>query len=159
MNYENLTPVVGVITNISTQEGDCCTQVITLSVEGQPVNMILSDDTFVVDTMRLMPGMRVAAFYDNTLPVPLIYPPQYQAVLIAVVRPEEDVNLSWFDETLTASDQSLKLNLYQSTVLSTLNGQPYFCFPSNHFLLVYYAAATKSIPPQTAPNRVIVLCS
>jgi hypothetical protein len=52
--------------------------------------MILSDDTFVVDTMRLMPGMRVAAFYDNTLPVPLIYPPQYQAVLIAVVRPEED---------------------------------------------------------------------
>ena len=96
--------------------------------------MILSDDTFVVDTMRLMPGMRVAAFY-------------------------EDVNLSWFDETLTASDQSLKLNLYQSTVLSTLNGQPYFCFPANHFLLVYYAAATKSIPPQTAPNRVIVLCS
>lgn len=161
MNYENLTPVVGVITNISTQEGDCCTQVIALSVEGQPVNMILSDDTFVVDTMRLMPGMRVAAFYDNTLPVPLIYPPQYQAVLIAVVRPEEDVNLSWFDETLTASDQSLKLklNLYQSTVLSTLNGQPYFCFPANHFLLVYYAATTKSIPPQTAPNRVIVLCS
>ena len=157
MNYENLTPVVGVITNISTQEGDCCTQVIALSVEGQPVNMILSDDTFVVDTMRLMPGMRVAAFYDNTLPVPLIYPPQYQAVLIAVVRPEEDVNLSWFDETLTASDQSL--NLYQSTVLSTLNGQPYFCFPANHFLLVYYAATTKSIPPQTAPNRVIVLCS
>ena len=50
MKYENLTPVVGVITNISTQEGDCCTQVITLSVEGQPVNMILSDDTFVVDT-------------------------------------------------------------------------------------------------------------
>ena len=45
MKYENLTPVVGVITNISTQEGDCCTQVITLSVEGQPVNMILSDDT------------------------------------------------------------------------------------------------------------------
>lgn len=87
MKYENLTPVVGVITNISTQEGDCCTQVITLSVEGQPVNMILSDDTFVVDTMRLMPGMRVAAFYDNTLPVPLIYPPQYQADLIAVVRP------------------------------------------------------------------------
>ena len=159
MNYENLTPVVGVITNISTQDGDCCTQVITLSVEGQPVNMILSDDTFVVGTMRLMPGMCVAAFCDNTLPVPLIYPPQYQAELIAVVRPEEDVNLSWFDETLTASDQSLKLNLYQSTVLSTLNGQPYFCFPANHFLLVYYAAATTSIPPPTAPNRVIVLCS
>lgn len=159
MNYENLTPIVGVITNISTQEGDCCTQVITLGVEGQPINMILSNETFVVDTMRLMPGMRVTAFYDSTLPVPLIYPPQYQAELIAVVRPEEDVNLSWFDETLTASDQSLKLNLYQSTVLSTLNGQPYFCFPANHFLLVYYAAATKSIPPQTAPNRVIVLCS
>lgn len=56
MNYENLTPIVGVITNISTQEGDCCTQVITLGVEGQPVNMILSNETFVVDTMRLMPG-------------------------------------------------------------------------------------------------------
>ena len=159
MNYENLTPVVGVITNISTQEGDCCTQFTTRGGGGQPVNMCLSVDTFVVDTMRMMPGMLVAACYDNTLPVPRIYPPQYQADLIDVVRPEEDVNLSWFDETLTASDQSLKLNLYQSTVLSTLNGQPYFCFPANHFLLVYYAAATKSIPPQTAPNRVIVLCS
>ena len=95
--------------------------------------MILSDDTFVVDTMRLMPGMRVAAFYDNTLPVPLIYPPQYQADLIAVVRPEEDVNLSWFDETLTASDQSLKLNLYQSTVFINLKRPALFLFPGKSF--------------------------
>ena len=158
MNFEHLTPVTGTITDISTYNDDCCNLFISLSVDGQPINMIVNSDTFVVDTMRLMPGMRIAAFYDTTQPVPLIYPPQYRASLIAVLRPEEDVMMNYFDETLTARDGSLKINIYQSTFMSTLNGQAYLCPPENHYLLVYYTATTRSIPPQTAPGRVIVLC-
>lgn len=158
MNFEHLTPVVGTITNITTYNNDCCSQFISLSVEGQPVNIIMDNDTFVVDTMRIMPGMRIAAFYDTTQPVPLIYPPQYTADLITVLRPEEDVAMGYFDESLTASDNSLKLNIYPSTIISTLNGQAYLCSTANHYLLVYYAATTRSIPPQTAPIRIVVLC-
>lgn len=158
MNYENLIPVTGVITDISPFSDDCCSQMLTLNVEGQQVNIIMTQDTFVVDTMRIMPGMRVAAFYDTMRPVPLIYPPQYHADILAVLRPEEDVALAYFDNSLTAADGSLKLNLYQSTMVSTLNGQAFLCPPNNHYLIVYYAATTRSIPPQTAPTRIIVLC-
>lgn len=158
MNFEHLISVTGTITDITIQEGDCCSQNISMEVEGQPVNMILNADTLVVDSMRLMPGMRIAAFYDAMQPVPLIYPPQYRAMLITVLRQEEDVSLSWFDETMTAYDQSLKLNLHPCTSLWTLNGQAYQCSPANHYLLVYYSATTRSIPPQTSPSRVIVLC-
>lgn len=158
MNLNNLTPVIGTIVDMNTYDNDCCNQFITLSVEEQTINIIMDQDTFVVDTMRLMPGMRIAAFYDSTLPVPLIYPPQYNADLITVLRPEEDVALGYFDESLTASDSSLKLNIYPSTIISTLNGQAYLCSPANHYLLVYYAATTRSIPPQTAPIRIVVLC-
>lgn len=159
MDFEHLVPVTGTVMDISIGEDDCCSQMISMDIDGQQVNMILSHDTYVVDCMRLMPGMRLAAFYDSTQPVPLIYPPQYRAVIAAVLRPEEDAALAWFDESLTAVDGSLKLNLYPSTALSTLNGQAYFCSPANHYLLVYYSATTRSIPPQTSPGRVIVLCS
>ena len=152
MNFEHLTPVMGTITDITAYNDDCCSQFVSLSVDGQQIHIIMTHDTFVVDTMRLFPGMRIAAFYDSTQPVPLIYPPQYRADLIAVLRPEEDVAIGYFDENLTAIDNSLKLNLYQSTVISTMNGQAYLCSPANHYLLVYYTATTRSIPPQTAPG-------
>ena len=158
MNYENLISVTGVITDITNYNNDCCSQFITITVDGQQINIIMTQDTFVVDTMRIMPGMRIAAFYDSTRPVPLIYPPQYRADMIAVLRPEEDITRAYFDSSLTAIDNSLQLNLYQSTIISTLNGQAYLCPPGDHYLMVYYAATTKSIPPQTAPNRIIVLC-
>lgn len=158
MNYENLIPVTGVIMDITPYNDDCCIQMLSLNVEGQQVNIMMTQDTFVVDTMRIMPGMRVAAFYDSMRPVPLIYPPQFRADILAVLRPEEDVTLAYFDSNLTAEDGSLKLNLYQSTIISTLNGQAYLCPPDSHYLIVYYAATTRSIPPQTAPTRVIVLC-
>ena len=127
MNFEHLTPVMGTITDITAYNDDCCSQFVSLSVDGQQIHIIMTHDTFVVDTMRLFPGMRIAAFYDSTQPVPLIYPPQYRADLIAVLRPEEDVAIGYFDENLTAIDNSLKLNLYQSTVISTMNGQAYLC--------------------------------
>ena len=158
MNYENLTPVVGVITNISTQDGDCCTQVITLSVEGQPVNMILSDDTFVVDTMRLMPGMRIAAFYDTTQPVPLIYPPQYRALAAARLKSGQTAFLAYFNEQLTDEDGMLHLNISRSTKVLTPNGQLYHGPLGRQVLLVIYSASTRSIPAQTAPEVVIVFC-
>ena len=62
MNYENLISVTGVITDITNYNNDCCSQFITITVDGQQINIIMTQDTFVVDTMRIMPGMRIAAF-------------------------------------------------------------------------------------------------
>ena len=138
--------------------GSCCSLLISVSVDEEIVNFVVSGDTTVVDNVRLRRGMRVAVFYDTSLPAPAIFPPQYQAELVAPLRSGQNVDLKFFDSTLTAEDNSLKLNLSTLTRIETLNGQRFLCSPESQDLLVFYTAATKSLPPQTTPQRIIVLC-
>lgn len=157
MDVSNFVPVIGVIVNI-TRGFDCCSQMISLRAEGGVVNFVISSQTLVIDCRNLRPGMRVAAFYDGSLPVPLIFPPQYQAQIIAVIGRNEQVALNYFDRNLTAADQSLRLNMARSTTVQTANGQTYTCSPGDQILLVFYSVTTRSIPPQTTPRKVVVLC-
>ena len=50
------------------------------------MNFVVSGDTIVVDNTRLRRGIKVAAFYDTSLPAPAIFPPQYQAELVTALR-------------------------------------------------------------------------
>ena len=45
-----------------------------------------------------------------------------------------------------------------STQIMTSNGQRFNCSLEGQLLIVYYSAATMSIPPQTTPRRIIVVC-
>ena len=66
--------------------------------------------------------------------------------------------LAYFDENLLSQNGDLQLNVGRNTVIRTLNGQSYSCSVGDHILLVYYTAATRSIPPQTTPERIVVFC-
>lgn len=158
MNYKSLTPITGMIQNVSQTPRDCCNQMISLVTSNGPVNFIVSANTFIIDNTRLRPGIMITAFYDSTRPIPLIFPPQYQAELITTLRGNEEVALNFFDRNLTATDNSLRLNINRTTDISTMNGQRFNCSPGNNFLLVYYSNTTRSIPPQTTPRRIVVLC-
>ena len=158
MDYQALVPVTGVITAIRRQSEDCCSQMLLLNTDSGQVNFLLSAETMVLGNIRLRMGMRVMAYYDSRLPVPLIYPPQYQAQVIAVLRPGEQGYLGFFDRRLTAADQSLRLNIANSTTVLTANGQSFSCPPVNQTLFVYYTVTTRSIPPQTTPRKIVVLC-
>ena len=103
--------------------------------------------------------MRIAAYYDANLPVPLIFPPQYQAQIVTMLGRNQTIMLNFFDQNLTATDNSLRLNIGRGTRVTTLNGQPFNCSPENHALLVWYTVTTRSIPPQTNPERIVVLCN
>ena len=145
MDYSNYEKVVGIIERI-THGNSCCTMVISMKVENkenETINFILTGDTTVIHNVRLRPGMRIAAFYDTSLPAPAIFPPQYQAELITALRQNQEVMLAYFDENLEAQGQSLKLNLSPMTNISTINGQRYACAPINMELLVYYTAERK----------------
>lgn len=157
MAYENFVPVIGIIQNIS-NGGECCTRRVSVRTDQGIINFMVTQETTIIESIRLERGMRIAAFYDSSLPVPLIFPPQYQAQLITTLGRNQNIMLNMFDGELTASDQSLKLNLGRRTEIMTLNGQPFTCNPGNHTLLVYYTATTRSIPPQTTPERIVVLC-
>ena len=157
MTFSSYEKVTGVIRDIRSG-GSCCSLLISVDTDGEIVNFVVSGDTIVVDNTRLRRGIKVAAFYDTSLPAPAIFPPQYQAELVTALRAGQDVALKFFDDTLTAEDGSLKLNLSPVTNIRTLNGQRFMCSPEGQDLMVYYSSVTKSIPPQTAPQRIIVMC-
>lgn len=157
MTYANYEPIIGTILNM-TRGNDCCSQTMSLRTENGIVNFMIGPETHVIDNRPLRAGLRVAAFYDASLPVPLIFPPQYQAQIVAVLMRDEQIMLNEFDRNLTARDGSLQLNLARNTNIETLNGQNVSCNPAGRTLLVYYTATTRSIPPQTTPRRVVVFC-
>lgn len=157
MAYTNYEPVIGTIVNM-TRGNDCCSQMMSLRTDNGIVNFMITPMTRIIDSRPLRSGLRVAAFYDSSLPVPLIFPPQYQAQLVTVLSREEQVMLNEFDRNLVAGDNSLQLNIARNTSIETINGQHAACNPGNQTLLVYYTVTTRSIPPQTTPRRIVVLC-
>lgn len=157
MAYETFEKVEGIIQGIDRGD-DCCSMTVSLISDSDIVNVVVSGDTAVVDNVRLRPGMRIAAFYDSNLPTPAVYPPRYRAELVTTLRRGQQVMLDYFDDGLMSADGTLKLNIGPMTNVMTLNGQQYTCTPENTELLVYYTAATFSIPAQTTPQRVIVMC-
>lgn len=150
--------ITGIIERISPMQDSCCNRIISVRTPNGIINFILSPGTYVVDNTPLRIGMRISAFYDANLPVPLIYPPRYQAAFISRTEPGESIMAAYFDENLLSAEDPLKLFLDSGTRISTANGQPFTCDPGGHFLLVYYRATTRSIPPQTTPDRIIVFC-
>lgn len=153
-----LIPVTGMIQNVSPFGENCCEQQVTIRNNDGISNFIISSDTYVIGEVRLRPGMTVTAFYDASLPIPLIFPPRYQAVVIGRKNPSENIFAGYFDDTLTAEDNALTLNIGRSTEVVTSNGQLFRCRPEEQMLIVYYSETTRSIPPQTTPRKIIVLC-
>ena len=158
MAYENYQQVTGVITEIN-RGNSCCSQMVSVRTNSEVINFIVSADTRIIDSVRLRRGMRIAAFYDMTLPVPAIYPPRYQAELITMLRGGQNVKLDYFDDDLVSADNTLRLNISPMTNILTVNGQCFTCSPRNMELLVYYTTSTFSIPAQTTPQKIIVMCT
>lgn len=158
MADQTLVPVSGVIQRVTPLSEDCCSLQVSIINNSGVSNFIVSPSTYVIQEVRLRAGMLVTAFYDSNLAIPLVYPPEYQAVIIGRKNANETIYAGWFDEDLLAVDQSLKLNVGPSTQIMTSNGQRFNCSLEGQLLIVYYSASTMSIPPQTTPRRIIVVC-
>ena len=125
---------------------------------GSIVNFVVTPSTYFVDQEIILVGDRVTGYYNGDLPVILIYPPQYQALVIVKDNPNQNFKVDHFDNQLMSSDGNLKLNLSSETQILLTNGQPFSRYPGNHDLIVHYGPTTRSIPAQTVPYRIIVLC-
>lgn len=136
-----------------------CYKIITVEAgQGNVVNFVVSPNTYFVDHVIVSEGDRVTGFYDANAPVPLIFPPQYRAIVMAMDSPYQNVTVDYFNSQLISSDNKLKLNLAPCTRILLQNGQIFTHNPSNRNLIVIYGASTKSIPAQTTPYKIIVLC-
>lgn len=156
----------GTVTSISdfftgqNGESEGCTKFFTLENEmGQIVNFVVSPSTYFVDHEMIRVGDRVTGYYDGDLPAILIYPPQYHAIVMVKENPNRNVKVSYFNNQLLSSDGQLRLNLSPFTQLLLTNGQRFTRFPGNRDLIVIYGPTTRSIPAQTTPFQIIVLCN
>ncbi|MCM1027261.1 MAG: hypothetical protein NC432_12565 [Roseburia sp.] len=136
-----------------------CMNFVTLEdMDGNTVNFILSPTTYVVDFETLSVGMLCTFWYSMDAPMPLIYPPQYSAVAAAQLNNGRMVNVDYYRSSMVNEEQTLQLNLDASVAVRTTNNQYFQGSPANHNLVVVYESSTRSIPAQTTPKRIVVLC-
>lgn len=154
--------LTGVITGITpegygSQYG--CSQLLSLQTDHGPANAVIGPATYVLNSYPLSAGQTVTVFYDSGAPMPLIYPPRYQALAAAPLRNGQTAALDYFDENLENPAHTLRLGIAASTVAVTPNGQ-YFAGPlENRPLLAVYSASTKSIPAMAYPEQLVAFCA
>lgn len=143
----------------SEEELQGCFKLMSLSSEdGTIVNFVISPTTYFLDHVIISIGDRVTGFYDVNVSVILIYPPQYQALIVIKDSPYQKVKVDYFNNQLLSSDGQLQLNLSRYTPIFLQNDQPFTLYPANRNLLVVYGPTTFSTPAQTNPYKIIVIC-
>ncbi|PYZ94688.1 hypothetical protein CR194_03920 [Salipaludibacillus keqinensis] len=155
----------GTVTNISefmtgqNGENQGCYSIVTLEDGlGAVVNFVVSPTTYFVDQQIVTVGDRVTGYHDASAPVPLIYPPQYRALIMVKEIAAQNVKVDFFNSELVSSDGVLRLNLSPNTSIVLTNSQPFSSYPGNRNLIVIYGPSTFSIPAQTTPYEIIVWC-
>lgn len=138
--------------------GNCILYFTVEDDNGNITNFMVTPRTFVMDFQPLTMGARCTFWYRLDAPAVLIYPPRYTAVAAAPDRNDRMVNLSYYNEALVNEEQTLQLRLDKSVELRTTNNQYFQGNPANHNLMVSYTTSTRSIPAQTTPQKVYVMC-
>jgi hypothetical protein len=161
-NFLSFSGAVTAISDFFTgQRGEMegCNKLFTVKDEsGSIVNFVVTPSTYFINQETVMIGDKVTGYYNGDLPAILIYPPQYQALVIVKEYPDRNVKVSYFDHQLLSSDGQLQLHLSPFTPILMSNGQLFSKYPGNRDLVVIYGPTTRSIPAQTTPYRIIVLC-
>jgi len=140
-------------------EGAGCYKLVSLeNGYGNVVNFVVTPTTYFVDHIMVSLGDMVTGFYDANAAVPLIFPPQFRALVMAKDSQYQNVKVDFFNSQLVSSDNTLRLNISPYTQILLENGQAFTGNPSNRNLIVVYGATTRSIPAQTTPYKIIVIC-
>lgn len=157
-SFSGFVTMIGDFWTGSEGPSECYKLMTVQNPDGNTVNFVITPATYFVDHSIISVGDPVIGFYDADAPVPLIYPPQYRAVVMARITQYQNVKVDFFDSQLISSDGTLKLLLSPFTRIIQENGQRYTGNPSNKNLTVVFGASTKSIPAQTVPYEIIVMC-
>lgn len=161
----NYVPVVGIVTSFEDfPVGDSntigCYKIMSVANgDAQIINFVISPYTYFVNGAMIAVRDSVSVFYDADAPVPLIYPPQFRAVVVAREMRGKNVTVDYFDSELVNRSGLLKLNILTSTSVILTNGQLFTNNPANHYLIAVYGATTRSIPAIARPSQVIVMCN
>ena len=119
--------------------------------------LMIADDTLLFDGKgevkdAFEEGDEVKAYIDALSPAPLIYPPQYFAE--AVIENTEDALFTDAD-VYTKTETGRYINAAATLEINVdgFEGE----LGDTERLLVFYSVTTRSLPPQTTPEKIVVL--
>ena len=164
MEYAKFTPVTGIIVDMITERHSeemlqgCLLYFTVEDDNGNITNFMVTPRTFVLDFQPLQIGTRCTFWYRTDGPAVLIFPPQYTAVAAATEQPGRMVDVSYYDQNLVNAERTMQLKLDEYVEVRTVNNQVFLGNPGEKDLLVTYENTTRSIPAQTTPRQVYVLC-
>ena len=139
-----------------------------------PETATISEDTVIftatgdIATLSdVKEGANVSVFVDGNAAVPLINPPQYPASYV-VIGDEENfagVNIDYYEESDSLGmyingEKSLAINVDENSTIVPVDGTKIKIDSSDlagKKLAVFYTMMTMSIPPQTYPEKIVVL--
>lgn len=157
----------GEITNIS-KNGDDLEILVGDAVNGtrfilQPGNIILDAETLQMKRPEdLKLGMSVSTVINKNAPMTMSLPPLCSSQTAFVIHSsKKNIEIAYFDENLTNEANSLKLNISEDTMIQNSRGEKRVFTAEdikNQDAIVIYTNSTRSIPAQTVPEYVLILC-
>lgn len=122
----------------------------------------VDENTLVYDNtgkeVNLEVGNTVSIHVYGNQPMVLIYPPRYTPSVV-IVETEENgfVKVDQFDENHLSADGQLQLNLNDESVIVDAKGEKVAVEElKNYSAIVFYGPTTRSLPPQTSPEKIVV---
>lgn len=126
--------------------------------------LVLSDKTLdSIDAKELKEDVNVEAFYLAMGPMTHSMPPMTNARAIVIREAEQadrrEVKIDTFDKDLISSDNSLRLNITDETVIIDEDGKNITKedIVAKELIVFYGPMMTKSIPAQSNAAKIIVL--
>ena len=104
-------------------------------------------------------GQEITAYYPGNTPMALSMPPQLTPKVIVANSKEYSgsIHVDRFNDDLVSTDGFLKIKLNSEVKIINQDGKETSEDLRNKDLVVFYGAATRSIPAQTTPDKIIVL--
>lgn len=150
----------GKITAVEQREN---AKLFTVGEQDNGFHFYVDDKTLVFDQagneVALQVGDQISLSIYANQPMILIYPPQYAPPVVIVEKQgvEGSVKVAQFDENFLSDDGALKLNLQKDSIIVNAKGEKIAANDlKNYSAIVFYGPMTKSIPPQTSPEKIVV---
>lgn len=128
----------------------------------QPGTLVMNVDTLEMMSVKdIKVGMNVTVVLNKNTPMTMSIPAMCsQQVAILVNSSNKQVEVGYFDETLTNEANTLKLNVSEDTMIQNNRGERRVFTEEDikkQDAIVVYTTSTRSIPAQTNPEYVIIL--
>ncbi|WP_277584840.1 stalk domain-containing protein [Psychrobacillus antarcticus] len=164
----NFIKASGIITNVETKEDTTTLTVETTGKEPQITFYKVTNETMLyssgstkkMDKTALQKGRQIDAYYAKDKPMITIYPAQISPELVVIHDDKTfgSVKVGKFDEELRSLDNELNLKVDNKTILENTKGDKIERQDlSGKELIVFYTMATKSIPAQTTPTKIVAI--